>query len=209
MNNVESIRILDGGDGEQVKSLPKTVTDMVSNLQERMGEMTGFDLEHWLQELSHAKKDEETAREHAASSQVADEAPEKSNIKDDSQQKGDQTTAEGQHTETLQTEENHFHENGKDEGSEKLEESAKSSDETTNESLEETAESSDEEDEQAQKEAQDEGDHEDSKQSSWDEYGKQIRNQVGGEAKEAAQKGIDELKEKGMKGMVDRFKENQ
>lgn len=56
MSNVDSIRILDGGDGEQIKSLPKTVTGMVSNLQESLGQMTGFDLENALNNLSSSKE---------------------------------------------------------------------------------------------------------------------------------------------------------
>lgn len=52
MSNVESIRILDGGNGDQLKSLPNTVTSTMSKLQESMGQMTGFDLESFLGNLS-------------------------------------------------------------------------------------------------------------------------------------------------------------
>ncbi|SDK71109.1 flotillin family protein [Lacicoccus qingdaonensis] len=52
LNNVESIRILDGGKGEQLSSLPNTVTGTMAKLQESMGQMTGFDLEGFLNNLS-------------------------------------------------------------------------------------------------------------------------------------------------------------
>ncbi|MFC3418731.1 flotillin family protein [Salinicoccus hispanicus] len=52
MSNVESIRILDGGSGDQLKSLPKTVTGTMANLQESMGQMTGFDMEGFLKNLT-------------------------------------------------------------------------------------------------------------------------------------------------------------
>src|SRR5699024_4676572 len=52
MSNVESIRILDGGSGDQLKSLPNTVTGTMAKLQESMGQMTGFDLENFLGNLS-------------------------------------------------------------------------------------------------------------------------------------------------------------
>src|SRR5699024_5066919 len=51
MSNVESIRILDGGSGDQLKSLPNTVTGTMAKLQESMGQMTGFDLENFLGNL--------------------------------------------------------------------------------------------------------------------------------------------------------------
>lgn len=53
--NVESIRILDGGDGKQVNSLPKAVTGIMANLEESMGQMTGFDLNSFLGNLSSSK----------------------------------------------------------------------------------------------------------------------------------------------------------
>src|SRR5699024_5467490 len=52
LGKVESIRILDSGDGKQMNSLPKTVTNTISNLQESLGQMTGIDLEHILENLS-------------------------------------------------------------------------------------------------------------------------------------------------------------
>lgn len=52
MSNVESIRILDGGSGDQLKSLPNTVTSTMAKLQESMGQMTGFDVESFLGNLS-------------------------------------------------------------------------------------------------------------------------------------------------------------
>ncbi|MFB9860453.1 flotillin family protein [Salinicoccus siamensis] len=55
MSNVESIRIMDSGGGEQLKSLPNTVTGTMAKLQESMGQMTGFDLDHFLNNLSDGK----------------------------------------------------------------------------------------------------------------------------------------------------------
>ncbi|WP_020007201.1 flotillin family protein [Salinicoccus albus] len=52
MGNVDSIRIMDGGSGDQLKSLPNTVTGTMAKLQESMGQMTGFDLEGFLDNLS-------------------------------------------------------------------------------------------------------------------------------------------------------------
>src|SRR5699024_1053896 len=52
LGKVESIRILDSGDGKQMNSLPKTVTNTISNLQESLGQMTDIDLEHILENLS-------------------------------------------------------------------------------------------------------------------------------------------------------------
>src|SRR5699024_5995569 len=52
LGKVESIRILDSGDDKQMNSLPKTVTNTISNLQENLGQMTGIDLEHILENLS-------------------------------------------------------------------------------------------------------------------------------------------------------------
>jgi len=66
LSNVESIRILDGGDGKQVNSLPKTVTNTMANLQEGLGQMTGFDLENLLGNMSKnmfSENEEETVEE--------------------------------------------------------------------------------------------------------------------------------------------------
>ncbi|MBY7142433.1 flotillin family protein [Virgibacillus sp. NKC19-3] len=52
MANVESIRIMDSGNGGQLESLPKSVTNMVAGLQESLGQMTGFDLEGMLNNIS-------------------------------------------------------------------------------------------------------------------------------------------------------------
>src|SRR5699024_11833032 len=52
MSNVESIRILGNGGNDNLNSLPNSVTSMMANLQESMGQMTGFNLEHFLQNLS-------------------------------------------------------------------------------------------------------------------------------------------------------------
>lgn len=77
MSNVESIRILDGGNGEQLKSLPNTVTSTMAKLQESMGQMSGFDIESFLENLSNSEaanynevdqdKDVEEANEETAS----------------------------------------------------------------------------------------------------------------------------------------------
>lgn len=55
LSNVESIRILDGGSGDQINSLPKTVTNTMATLQESLGQMTGFDLETVLKNFSMPK----------------------------------------------------------------------------------------------------------------------------------------------------------
>ena len=47
-SNVESIRILNNGSWGGINSLPNTVT----NLQKSLGQMTGFDLEGLLQNIS-------------------------------------------------------------------------------------------------------------------------------------------------------------
>ncbi len=56
LGNVESIRILDGGSGDQLNSLPNTVTGTMAKLQESMGQMTGFDLENFLGNLSNEEE---------------------------------------------------------------------------------------------------------------------------------------------------------
>lgn len=43
-SNVDNIRILDGGKGEQLQSLPNAVTNMMANMREGLGQMTGIDL---------------------------------------------------------------------------------------------------------------------------------------------------------------------
>jgi flotillin len=52
LGKVESIRILDGGNGKQVNALPKTVTNTMAALQESLGQMTGIDLEKIIDNLS-------------------------------------------------------------------------------------------------------------------------------------------------------------
>lgn len=44
LSNVDSIRILDGGKGEHLQSLLNAVTNMMANLREDLGQMTGIDL---------------------------------------------------------------------------------------------------------------------------------------------------------------------
>src|SRR5690625_2687049 len=57
LSKVESIRILDGGDGKQVNTLPKTVTNTIATLQESLGQMTGIDLEKIIDNLSQTDDD--------------------------------------------------------------------------------------------------------------------------------------------------------
>lgn len=52
LNNVESIRILDGGNGDQVRSLPNMVTGMMTNMNEGLGQMTGLNLNEIVENLS-------------------------------------------------------------------------------------------------------------------------------------------------------------
>lgn len=51
-SNVESIRILDGGRGEQLQSLPNTVTSMMANMNEGLGQMTGLNLNEIVENMS-------------------------------------------------------------------------------------------------------------------------------------------------------------
>lgn len=52
LGNVESIRILDGGKGDGVNNLSGSVTGMMTNLQESLGQMTGLDLNEVINNLS-------------------------------------------------------------------------------------------------------------------------------------------------------------
>ncbi|MEI3612285.1 flotillin family protein [Pseudogracilibacillus sp. SO30301A] len=58
LSKVESIRILDGGKGDQVTGLPKTVTSTLANLQESVTQMTGLDLDEVLRKVSTLNKEE-------------------------------------------------------------------------------------------------------------------------------------------------------
>ncbi len=58
LGKVESIRILDGGSGNQVSGLPKTVTNTLANLQESVTQMTGLDLESILGKVSTMSSEE-------------------------------------------------------------------------------------------------------------------------------------------------------
>src|SRR5690625_968526 len=58
LGKVESIRILDGGDGKQVNSLPKVVTKTMAALQESLGQMTGIDLEKIVENISNQNKND-------------------------------------------------------------------------------------------------------------------------------------------------------
>src|SRR5699024_393952 len=49
--NVDSIRVLDSGDGKATSSLPKSVMDIFGEVQERMSGMTGVDLEKGLKDV--------------------------------------------------------------------------------------------------------------------------------------------------------------
>lgn len=59
--NVDSIRVLDSGDGKATSSLPKSVMDIFGEVQERMSGMTGVDLEQGLKDVM--KQTEETAQQ--------------------------------------------------------------------------------------------------------------------------------------------------
>lgn len=74
INNVESIRIMDSGGGDQLSSLPNMVTEMMAKTSEGLGQMTGIDLEEIVNNLSkpsqhtnetnyHANSDVETVDE--------------------------------------------------------------------------------------------------------------------------------------------------
>lgn len=52
LSNVESIRILDSGDGGQMNSLPRTVTSGMANIQEMMTQMTGLDPENLINSVA-------------------------------------------------------------------------------------------------------------------------------------------------------------
>lgn len=52
LNNVESIRILDGGSGDQIKAIPNMVTSMMANMNEGLEQMTGLDLTNIVENLS-------------------------------------------------------------------------------------------------------------------------------------------------------------
>src|SRR5690625_7956088 len=58
LGKVDSIRILDGGDGKQVNSLPKVVTNTMAALQESLGQMTGIDLEKIVENISYQNKND-------------------------------------------------------------------------------------------------------------------------------------------------------
>lgn len=66
--NVDSIRVLDSGDGKATSSLPKSVMDIFSEVQERMSGMTGVDLEQGLKDV--LKQTEETAEQEQDVSQA-------------------------------------------------------------------------------------------------------------------------------------------
>ncbi|WP_373893135.1 flotillin family protein [Virgibacillus natechei] len=55
LSNVDSIRILDGGNGDGVSNLPGSVTGMMTNLQESLSQMTGLDLNEIVNNLSGKK----------------------------------------------------------------------------------------------------------------------------------------------------------
>ncbi|WP_240613575.1 flotillin family protein [Pueribacillus theae] len=52
ISKVESIRILDGGSGKQINSLPQTVTNTMVNLQESLAQMTGIDVNDILNRIA-------------------------------------------------------------------------------------------------------------------------------------------------------------
>lgn len=52
LGNVDSIRILDSGNGNSVNNLPNSVTGMMVNLQESLSQMTGIDLNEVIENVS-------------------------------------------------------------------------------------------------------------------------------------------------------------
>ena len=58
LSKVESIRILDGGKGDQVSGLSKTVTNTLANLQESVTQMTGLNLDEILSKVSNVRKED-------------------------------------------------------------------------------------------------------------------------------------------------------
>ena len=56
MNNVESIRVLDGGNGEGISSLSNNVISQMSSLEEGFGQMTGFNFSEMLKNMSQRKQ---------------------------------------------------------------------------------------------------------------------------------------------------------
>ncbi|RKQ33974.1 flotillin family protein [Oceanobacillus halophilus] len=52
LSNVDSIRILDGGNGNGVNNIPNSVTGMMANLQESLSQMTGIDLNEIIENIS-------------------------------------------------------------------------------------------------------------------------------------------------------------
>src|SRR5690625_71077 len=59
MHNVDSIRILDSGQGNQINSLPKAVTGNMVELQESLKEMTGIDLTNIINTISNVESTDE------------------------------------------------------------------------------------------------------------------------------------------------------
>lgn len=57
LSNVESIRILDGGSGDQVRSLPSTVTNLMANMNEGLGQMTGVNLNNLINNFAGGNED--------------------------------------------------------------------------------------------------------------------------------------------------------
>lgn len=56
MSNVESIRVLDGGNGDGINSLSNNVISQMSNLEEGFGQMTGLNLTEMLKNVSQRKQ---------------------------------------------------------------------------------------------------------------------------------------------------------
>lgn len=52
LSNVDSIRILDSGNGKGVNNLPNSITGMMVNLQESLSQMTGIDINEMIGNLS-------------------------------------------------------------------------------------------------------------------------------------------------------------
>jgi flotillin len=55
IGKVESIRILDSGNGKGMNNIPASVTGIMTNLQESLSQMTGLDLNEVIDNLSGGK----------------------------------------------------------------------------------------------------------------------------------------------------------
>ncbi|WP_018922648.1 flotillin family protein [Salsuginibacillus kocurii] len=83
LNNIESVKIIDSGNGQGVSSFGKSVTNTMLDLQEPLKEIAGVDLGDMLQSLANGKENVEDAAQkvydkythHAAQDSQQDQAP--------------------------------------------------------------------------------------------------------------------------------------